>query len=147
MDPDTLAKGDSESGHQQALFCWAAKKEVRDYIPEVKWLYHVPNGGSRGDTQKSRSIAGGLLKAEGVKKGVPDLDLPVRSPCGHIGLRIEMKKPAEFRPGNDRAGCSEEQKEWLTHLQSQGYAVAVAYSWREAANIILAYLEKPWRVS
>jgi len=33
----------------------------------------IPNGGTRGATPKDRMIAGAMLKAEGVRAGMPDL--------------------------------------------------------------------------
>jgi hypothetical protein len=174
MTPWQIAK-DSESSHQIALFCWAAKAQTvgfkiafmqdaynakehplvkclpREPIPELKWLHHIPNGGSRGDTAKSRAIAGGQLKAEGVKSGVFDLfwplprldyDLIDRIERGYAGLYIEMKKPAEYRKDNPKAGCSEAQKEFGDFAHSQGYYVAVCYSWDEAAEVIRDYYEE-----
>jgi len=144
VTPDDLAKVGTESAIQQALFCWASHPEQRKRYPLLQWLYHVPNGGSRGDTAQTRKITGGTLKAEGVKSGVPDLDFPVKSQWGHSGLRIEMKVPAERNRRN--GGCSDAQKEWLAFLQSQGYATCVCYSWREAANSLLAYMGSNERV-
>jgi len=138
MTPDDLAKAGTESAIQQALFCWASHPEQRRKYPLLRWLYHVPNGGSRGDSAQTRKITGGTLKAEGVKSGVPDLDFPVRSSYGHPGMRIEMKVPAERN--RIRGGCSEAQVEWLEFLRSQGYATVVCYTWREAANSLLAYM-------
>lgn len=161
MNPWQLAK-ESESSHQIALFCWAAKAErygfdvanhVSGYlreahlvpapIPELKWLYHCPNGGTRGDNAKSRAIAGGQLKAEGVKAGVWDLFWPLRRNQGiwagssFCGLYIEMKRPSEKT--TKTGGLSEAQVEFGNFAYSQGYKVAVAYSWEEAAKIIEGY--------
>jgi hypothetical protein len=161
MNPWQLAK-ESESSHQIALFCWAAKAEKMGFsiannklsyktsdefykalpIPELKWLHHIPNGGSRGDTAKSRAIAGGQLKAEGVKAGVHDLFWPVSrrfglNPHGFCGLYIEMKRPSEKT--TKAGGLSQAQIEFGNFAHSQGYKVAVAYSWEEAAKIIEDY--------
>ena len=59
----------TESVEQQSLFRWAAYQSGK--YPELKLLYHVPNGGSRNKAEAGR------FKAEGVKAGVPDLCLPV----------------------------------------------------------------------
>ena len=69
----------TESVEQQCLFRWAAFQIGR--YPELKLLYHVPNGGSRKKSEAGR------FKAEGVKAGVPDLCLPVARGCSH-GLYI-----------------------------------------------------------
>ena len=77
------AKG-SEDSHQIALMAWANDSETRKIYPELEWLFHIPNGGSR------HKIEAGKLKAMGVKPGVPDLALLV--PKGpYNGLFIELK--------------------------------------------------------
>ena len=140
MSPEQLAKSGTESAHQIALFAWAALSVGT--MPELKWLFHVPNGGSRGDTGKSRAIAGGRLKAEGVRKGVPDICL-LAARKGYHGICIEMKRPSE-KPKTDRSkgGLSSEQIDWLNNLSSEGYACYVCYSWTEAAEALKEYLKK-----
>lgn len=106
-------------------------------VPELKWLHHIPNGGSRGDTEKSRAIEGGKLKAQGVKKGVLDLFLPVQRQ-GFAGLYIEMKKPGQQEAKN--GGLSDEQIEFGNFAIAQGYRCALCYSWQEAAKELENYL-------
>lgn len=138
MHPEQLAKPDTESAHQQAVFCWAALN-VGKY-PELKWLHHIPNGGTRGETEKGRAIYGGKLKAEGVKAGVLDLFLPVKREA-YSGLYVEMKKPSErSKTGKGKGGVSDEQKEFSDFVLKQGFGVFVAYSWIEAVEVIEAYL-------
>lgn len=133
MCPADIAK-ESESSHQTALLCWSSLPMVREYFPELKWLYSNANGGSRGDTAQSRRIEGGKMKAEGVKPGVSDLTLPVRrGPCS--GLYIELKK----LPGPS-VGPSDEQLEFIEFVRAQGFAAVVCYGWIEARNMIIAYL-------
>ena len=71
----------TESEEQQWLFKWAAYESAAR--SELKLLYHIPNEGKR-----SRAT-GGRLRAEGLKKGVPDVCLPVaRGNChGLYGRR------------------------------------------------------------
>ncbi len=189
--PDQLAKSGTEHGEQSALFCWAnvariygfdvanrfAEGEKFDFqalptglpvVPELAWLHAIPNGGSRGDDEKTRAIRGGALKAEGVKSGVADVFLPVpiwqtkrhdyevlppdnsdmsdfqfveSTEIAYCGLYIEMKKPAQ-RPvkAESMGGVSEEQKEFGDFVKSQGYGWIVCYTWREAAQAIESYL-------
>ena len=59
----------TEADEQKAVIQWCILMEGR--WPELEYIYHVPNGGSRN----SREAAN--LKAQGVKPGVPDLELPV----------------------------------------------------------------------
>ena len=43
-------------------------------IPACRWLHAIPNGGNRS------AVTGARLKAEGVKRGIPDLFLPFTIP-------------------------------------------------------------------
>jgi len=117
---------DDESGHQEALFSWAAYQQGR--MPELEYLHHVPNGGSRNTLEAAN------LKRQGVKAGVPDLCLPVAR-NGFHGLYIEMKY------GKNKT--TENQKEWLEELTAQGYFTAVCYGAEEAERIIARYLQFP----
>ena len=90
ITPEQLAACGSESGHQKALFCWAALN-IATY-PQLKWLYAVPNGFFSTPGQKAK------MKAEGLRDGVPDVVLarPIKWPDDHLirycGLYIEMKR-------------------------------------------------------
>lgn len=132
MTPEQIA-GKTEGSQQTALFAWAALTDIRQRHPELQWLYHVPNGDSRGDDPRSAMITGARLKAQGVKSGVPDvaLDVPRR---GYHGARIEMKI------GKNKP--SDNQKKWIEWLASNGYAIVVCYSWIEARDFLIWYLEK-----
>lgn len=116
-------KGMNEGEHQEALFEWAQWR-ISVY-PELKFLYHTPNGGKR-DSKTAM-----IMKREGVKPGVPDVTLPVPKGRYH-GLYIEMKV------GNNKT--TEKQDEWLSFLSSQGYFTAICYHWRVAADLIENYL-------
>ena len=52
----------SETTEQIALFNW--EKRTESILPELALMYHVPNEGKRSN--------GGILKAAGLKCGVPD---------------------------------------------------------------------------
>jgi hypothetical protein len=131
MKPSDLAKSGTESGHQRAVFAWAALNVAR--FPELKWLHHIPNGGSRGDDAKSRAIRGNALKAEGVRTGVSDISLPVKR-GEYSGLYIEMKKPGKIK------GESAEQKEFGAFVKSQGFGYQVCDNWESAVALIEQYL-------
>ena len=113
-----------ESLNQQALFQWTAYNEVKH--PELKLLFHIPNGGKR---YKATAIR---LKKEGVKSGVPDLCLPVARHDKH-GLYVEMKAY--------KGKLSDNQKDWKEALEKQGYLVMVCWGWEAARDAILWYLE------
>lgn len=70
----------SETTEQIKLFQWAEVN--KQFVPELELLHHVPNEGKRTN--------GALLKAAGLKTGVPDIVLPV-SRRGFHGLYIELK--------------------------------------------------------
>lgn len=116
----------SESVEQQNLFRWAAVSAAVRWPKEMRMLYHVPNEGKRSRANGAR------LKAEGLRAGVPDINLDVARGEYH-GLRIEMKRRRGGR-------VSPEQAAWLEALREQGYAAIVAYGWEEAADAIEKYL-------
>jgi hypothetical protein len=72
----------TEHDEQVALSRWVTLLQPRH--PELALLHAIPNGGHRHKAVAVR------LKAEGVKRGVPDLCLPVPR-GGHHGLYLEMK--------------------------------------------------------
>ncbi|MBU0992383.1 MAG: VRR-NUC domain-containing protein, partial [Proteobacteria bacterium] len=72
------------------------------------------------------------LKMEGVKKGVPDLCLPVAKKP-YNGLYIEMKR----RTGGN---VSVDQKKWLQRLNKAGYLAVVAHGCDEAWEVLMNYL-------
>lgn len=157
MTPEQLAAKGTESGQQKALFAWAAiarmhgfavADDMRSYVarppdaqhaylialggsrpvPELRWMHSVPNGGARDIVTATR------MKAEGVKRGVPDVFLPVAMYREH-GLYIEMKKP-------DGGRQSDEQKEFAAHCSEYGFAYYVCDTWRDAANTVRHYLTR-----
>lgn len=118
-----------EHQEQAALFQYAAIAARQD----SRWglLFAVPNG----MTGQSMAMAVKAKKA-GMKRGVPDVCLPVPSGEYH-GAFIELKRV-------DGTAChvSPEQSAWIERLNGQGYYATVAYGWREAVVLIEAYLNK-----
>ena len=89
----------SEDTEQINVVSWAGWNMNR--YPELKWLFHVPNGGSRNKQEAVK------FKQMGVKAGVSDLCLPY--PKGsYCGLFVEMKF------GNNRQ--QDTQKEFLADM-------------------------------
>ena len=131
MTPEALAKSDTESGHQRAVFAWAALNKAK--YPMLDWLFHIPNGGSRGDDARSRMIRGANMKADGVKPGIYDLFLPWPQ-AGYHGLFIEMKKPGAINT------TSHDQKAFGLYCINTGYASRVCDSWILAVETIEQYL-------
>lgn len=113
----------SEDTEQINVVSWA-NWNVNRY-PELRWLFHVPNGGSRNKQEAVK------FKQMGVKAGVSDLCLPY--PKGiYCGLFIEMKY------GNNRQ--QDTQKEFLADMAEAGHFVATCYSAEEAIDVIEKYL-------
>lgn len=135
VTPEELAKSGSEDGNQAALFCWAADN-VGKY-PALKWLHAIPNGGSRHIAEATK------LVAAGVRSGVWDifLPLPIQSQWAMqcAGLYIEMKE--EKRRNQKDGGLSKEQLEFGKYSREVGYYCSVCYTWEEARNILIQYLE------
>lgn len=118
-----------ESVIQESFFAWARTNERQ--FPILKRIFAVPNGGYR---HKATAIA---MKRQGVKAGVLDVCLPVARK-GFAGLWIEFK--------TEVGKPSDEQKEWIVFLESEGHQVHVLRSWRVAANITVDYLNLPLKV-
>ncbi|HAU6297898.1 TPA: VRR-NUC domain-containing protein [Citrobacter freundii] len=117
--PDDL-KGKQEHYAQVRIF-WHFERTR----PEIyKRLHSTPNGGLRADSTAAR------MKAEGQKKGYPDLSYD--KPRGiYCGLRLELKY--------GKNSVSAEQKEWLNQLADDGYYCVVCYGEQEAIDAITAY--------
>ena len=116
----------TEDAEQMALFRWAELQAGK--YPELRLLFHIPNGGSRGKAEAGR------FRAMGVKAGVPDLCLPIAK-AGYHGLYIEMKRTKGGR-------VSQEQTGWLDDLRERGYVAAVCKGWEDAARVIEWYIKQ-----
>lgn len=114
----------TESVEQTSLFRWAGYE--RHKYPELDLLYHIPNGGSRNKIEAKN------LKMQGVRKGVPDICLPVARGKYH-GLYIELKR---IKGGT----VSADQKEWIEKLNNAGYYACVCKGWEAAKDVIMEYL-------
>lgn len=139
VTPEILAK-ESEDSQQMALFAWAALN-VGKY-PALKWLYAIPNGGFRHIAEAAKFVA------TGTRAGVPDICLPcaVRQRWDKIypdgsyhGCYIELKKAKRRTEKN--GGCTQEQLDYLEYLTGAGYYCKVCYSWEEARDVLVNYLE------
>ena len=116
----------TESVEQQNLFRWARLQSGAH--PELALLYHIPNEGKRS------VHTGRRMRAEGLKRGVPDICLPVARGGKH-GLYVELKRLRGSKTSDD-------QREWLAALEAQGYAVALCKGWEAAAEVITKYINQ-----
>lgn len=113
----------SETTEQIKLFNWARSRE--SIVPELRLLYHIPNEGKRSQG------GGKVLKAAGLKSGVPDICLPVAR-MGFNALYIELKF------GSNKP--TKAQLEYMGALSAAGAKTAVCYSADEAREVIRHYL-------
>lgn len=94
-------------------------------FPQLKWLYHCPNGGSRNVVEATK------LKRMGTKAGVSDLCLPYPNKT-YIGLYIEMKY------GKNK--LQDSQIEFLKDMAENGHYVVTCYKADDAIETIKDYL-------
>lgn len=103
---------------------------MTDRYPELKLLFAVnPNLWN-----KVGKAAAGRMKAMGLRKGPPDLWLPVRRE-GYVGLVLELKSRGE-QP-------TAEQELWLDRLHEQGWLAMWADELNTAVNLVVGYLALP----
>lgn len=106
------------------------QRQLIQYIRNKPWgqfLFHIPNEsvGGYGWMIRNRQM--------GMKKGVPDLMLPIPM-HGYHGLFIEMKAKG--------GRLSQEQKSWLNALDTFGYKTAVCVGWEAAAKELEGYMDE-----
>ena len=112
-----------ETENQIALFEWAQLNKGR--FPEIETMYHIPNEGKRSQR------LGAELKSMGLRKGFPDVCLPVpRRESGALYIELKAKN----------GKVSEDQKLWLKRLNNAGNCSVVCYGWEAAAKVIEDYL-------
>ena len=116
---------DWEGKEQVLFFRW-----LRLQYPGVfAFAFHVPNGGQRS------AATGAVLKRQGVKKGVPDIFIPLPKKGCH-GLVIEFKASKPHT-----ASVTKEQQEWVDRLNSVGYRAVVCKGFDAAKAAVDEYME------
>lgn len=93
-------------------------------------IYAVPNAGGYTGGFKSNAARAARMKAEGVRRGPPDINVD-HAAGGYHGLRIELKH------GKNKP--TPEQAEWHQRLRHANYKVEVAYSSGQAWEMLNAY--------
>ena len=114
-----------ELNHQILLFNWAKMQEKQH--PELALLNASLNGVRLPMREALKA------KASGMKKGYPDVFLPIARADKH-GLFIEMKI--------NKNKPTPEQLSWHDKLKEQNYHVEVCYGFQEAKQVIINYLKK-----
>lgn len=128
MKSKDIIKAPSEHEEQAAFIQWCNLPTVQNRYPELAYIFAIPNGGKRtiGTAVK--------MKAEGVKRGVPDLMLPV--PRGDFfGLFLETKVQGNYP--------TKEQVAWQSFLMGQNYAAFICYGYEELVANVQWYLALP----
>lgn len=118
-------RGLPPSEHTEAVRLMRVVRLHEPQHPELRLLYHIPNGGLRQRTVARK------LRAEGVKPGVSDYCLPVAR-AGCHGLYIELKAIDGVR--------SPEQRAFVDAVRAQGYRAEFCAGWVEAWRVICDYL-------
>lgn len=114
-----------ETQHQINVIKWSQQPHIRSRWPELAMLFHIKNETTEG----AQRVA--VDRAMGVKKGVPDLFLPVARGQYH-GLFIELK---------NETGCANDAQEWWgAKLTENGYFWEVCHGWESATRVIEWYL-------
>lgn len=111
---------------QVEFFNWVTHHESK--IPNLSLIHAVPNGGHRHGAVAAK------MKAEGVRKGVLDVQWPVARGA-FTGLDIEFKAPGE--------NPSAEQRDRIDQLQKEGWLCVICWSWEAAARVVLGYAGLP----
>ena len=112
---------------QSALFTWARNTAVLRQYPALKLLSCSLNG------VKLTPAQAGKAKASGMLAGEHDVRLPVAR-GRWIGLSIEMKA------GDN--GPTADQLTYGQDIEAEGWRVAYCWSWVEARDILIDYLNQ-----
>lgn len=110
----------TEAGEQEAViqFCQYSGIDV----------IHIANEGKRS------ARYGAELKRLGMRKGFPDLFVPIAN-NGYHGLFIELKRDVTRKP-------TKEQLSWISKLNKAGYYATVCYGADAAIREIKKYLKE-----
>lgn len=124
----------SEHAEQVALIQWCLT-EAR-HTPDLGLIYAVPNAGKREGKQ------GAWMVAEGLRRGMLDLCLPVPSLPNRDGeythsFYLELKF-GDNKPDPD-------QEWWISRLEARGHLVGVFWDWQLAAMALEDYVQVPQR--
>lgn len=129
--PRVKSQEATEHQEQSALCSWwhlYATTHGMDY----RLLFAIPNAQLLMGHTKNPAAFMSYLRAEGFRKGAPDLLLAVPRGKYH-GLFIELKRAAS-------GVVSDEQKDMLRILSAAGYMCMVCYGAEDAKRVIVDYL-------
>jgi len=136
LPPKPKAKSNKHQEHEEQakLILFVTNYLMHEY-PVLRWLHAIPNGLSfAGIDASTRGKITTQMTSEGVKSGVCDLFLPVRS-SQYSGLYIEMK--------SETGTIKPKQQEFIDFVTEQGFKVVVPRSADEALAEIVEYCGLP----
>lgn len=141
-DPKPRKKRSNEESQmqRQVIIWWSLTCKAFNVAEQL--LFSIPNGGFYGSP-----VQGSILKAEGLRKGAPDLMLAVPKwrplPGDKPHPVYGHWEHALFLEFKTRTGVlSKEQETFRDLLQAQGHKVVTVYSRNEAIDQITSYLSK-----
>lgn len=114
------------SEHDDQVGVFQQAEMLEDKYPDLWLLHAIPNAGKRTPRM------GAYYKAEGLKPGCLDYNLPVAR-GGYIGLWIEQK----FGKNKPTAN----QLEWKRRLEAAGHLVFISWSVEGSIQMLKDYLD------
>lgn len=122
----------SEATIHKQVIEWAELQESA--MPELKSLFHPPNGGHRTKATAAK------MKAMGAKAGVPDLQLPIVRPGVGLdgGVRRYGALWIELKSKSGR--LRDTQAAWRDRLRQGGHAWALCRSFEAAQRCLRDYI-------
>lgn len=117
-------RNDSEHEIQKAYFKILALNENK--YPFLRFIFAIPNGGARHIKVAMK------MKAEGVKRGVPDIFIPMHNIANLNGCFLETK--------SEKGKLSKEQEEYMNYLVLADYDYNVCKSVEELVSATENYL-------
>ena len=133
MTPEqVLGKSTTEHSHQAAFFCWL--NQNKHLHQGIDFALASANGGKRDMIEAAR------MRTTGVKRGVPDIFIPI--PCGQQhGLWIEFKKPS-LEKSMKGTVTDKDQIRYRDYLISANYSHFVAFHYLQAIEATINYLSQ-----
>lgn len=125
---DTVRGEVTEHEIQVGFFANVSDEGEQRRRPALAMTFAVPNGGKRTKAVSAK------LKAEGVRRGVPDVWCP--APRGrYVGWVAEFKRPGE--------ATTPEQADWLAALAREGWNAQLHTVSTEAFRALCDHLDEP----
>jgi hypothetical protein len=105
------------------------QKRLAQYLDSLNLFWTATANGGKRDKKTACS-----LKAQGVKRGVPDILIFTPPPTGGIGFAIELKVDATDK--RRRGSVSEHQRVFLESLRACQWRAEVAYGYDHAIELL-----------